>query len=102
MKLTKVIIPIGWIKVHGITQTSVKNCIENCLKILLHMQEKIDIISCVLWLHTTKKTSYEDEEISIGDMPIPKNSTTEALEALGATLKNYWYLAWTVWRKLWS
>ena len=33
-----------------------------------------------------KKSSYEDEEISIGDMPIHKNSTTEALEALGATL----------------
>ena len=32
------------------------------------------------------KTSYEDEEISIGDRPIPKNATTESLEALGATL----------------
>ena len=59
---------------------------ENCLNILLHMQEQIDIISCVLQLHTIKKTSYGDEEISIEDNPIPKNSTTEALEALGDTL----------------
>ena len=32
------------------------------------------------------KNSYEDEESSIVDRPIPKNATTEALEALGATL----------------
>ena len=37
--------------------------------------------------------SCEDEEISIGDRPIPKNATTEALEALGATLNfiNSWF-----------
>ena len=31
------------------------------------------------------KTSYEDEESSIGDRPIPKKTTTESLEALGVT-----------------
>ena len=33
-----------------------------------------------------KKPAYEDEEISIGDRPIPKHVATEELEALGATL----------------
>ena len=32
-----------------------------------------------------KQHSYEDEEIIIGDRPIHKNETTEALEALVAT-----------------
>ena len=43
----------------------------------------------LLWYivaHNLKKPSYEDEESSIGDRPIPKNSTTEALEALVAIL----------------
>ena len=33
-----------------------------------------------------KKKSYEDEEISIVDRPIPKNATIESLESLVATL----------------
>ena len=41
---------------------------------------------CFIVAHDNKKTSYGDEEISIEDNPIPKNSTTEALEALGDTL----------------
>ena len=36
-----------------------------------------------------KQPSYEDEDISIGDRPITKNTPTESLEALGATLKFY-------------
>ena len=35
-------------------------------------------------LHTIKKTSYEDDESSIGGRLIPKHVTTEALEELGA------------------
>ena len=40
-----------------------------------------------------KKPSYEDEESSIGYKPIPKNKTTEALEALGANLNfiGFWF-----------
>ena len=33
-----------------------------------------------------KNPAYEDEESSIGDRIIPKHVTTEAVEALGATL----------------
>ena len=40
---------------------------------------------CAIVAHDFK-TSYEYEESSIGDRPIPKNTTTEALEALGTTL----------------
>ena len=36
--------------------------------------------------HDKIQPAYEDDEISIGDRSIPKNATTEALEALGATL----------------
>ena len=43
-------------------------------------------LMCFIVAHDNKKTSYGDEGISIGDNPIPKNSTTEALEALGDTL----------------
>ena len=50
------------------------------------MQEKIDIISCVLLLHMIKKPAYEYYKISIGDRLIPKHVTTESLEALGSTL----------------
>ena len=42
-------------------------------------------LMCSIVAHD-KKTEYEDEEFSIGDMPIPKNATTESLEALGDTL----------------
>ena len=56
---------------------------------------------CYIVAHDRKQPSYEDEEISIWDMPIPKNATKEALEALGATLIFYWYLDYTVWPKLW-
>ena len=43
---------------------------------------------CCTWY---KKHSYEYEESSIGDRPIPINSTIEALGALGATL-NFIYI----------
>ena len=54
MKLTNVIILIGRIKVPGITQKSVQSFTENCLNILLHMQEQTDTTSCVLFLHIIK------------------------------------------------
>ena len=41
---------------------------------------------CSIVSHDKKQPSYEDEEISIWDRPIPKNATIEALESLGATL----------------
>ena len=47
---------------------------------------------CTIVTHDLK-TSYEDEESSIGDRPILKNAATEELEALGATLIFFWYLA---------
>ena len=34
---------------------------------------------CSIVAHDKIKPSYKDDESSIGDMPIPKNSTTEAL-----------------------
>ena len=41
---------------------------------------------CSLVAHDKIKTAYEYDESSIGDRSIPKNATTEALEALGATI----------------
>ena len=41
---------------------------------------------CFIFAHDKKQPSYEDEECSIGDRPIPKNATIESLEALGTTL----------------
>ena len=43
--------------------------------------------------HDKKQPSYEDEEISIGDRPKPKNAKTKPLEALGATLNfiDFWF-----------
>ena len=49
-----------------------------------HARTDIYHLMCSIIVHDKKQPSYEDEEISIGDMPIPKNSTTEALEALVA------------------
>ena len=43
-------------------------------------------IMCSLVAHDKKLPDYEYDEINIGDRLIPKHSTTEALEALGATL----------------
>ena len=43
-------------------------------------------LMCYIVSHDKKQPSYEDEDSSILDRPIPKNATTEALEALGATL----------------
>ena len=42
---------------------------------------------CSLVPHDNKQSAYEDEESSFGDRVIPKNETTEALEALYATVK---------------
>ena len=41
---------------------------------------------CSLVAHDNIKPDYEDDEISIGDRPLPKHATTETLESLGATL----------------
>ena len=43
-------------------------------------------LMCSLVAHDKKQPDYEDEEISLVDILIPKNSTTESLEALGDTL----------------
>ena len=43
-------------------------------------------ILCSIFEHDKKQPAYEDEERSIGDRLVTKNATTEALEALGATL----------------
>ena len=42
--------------------------------------------------HNKNGPSYEDEESSLGDSPIPKNATIESLEALGDTLNfiDFW------------
>ena len=72
MKWTKLIIPVGLIKVLGITQPSVQGCMELCLKVLFHMQEPIDSIVA----HDKKLPSYEYDESSIGDRLIPKHVTT--------------------------
>ena len=61
-----------------------QSCMEDYMKILEHMEELVDIISCVLLLHTIKNPSNEEKEISIGDRLIPKHVKTEALKALGA------------------
>ena len=68
---------------------------ENCLKILLDMQEHIYHIVCSIVAHDKQQLLYWYEEISIGYSPIPKNATTESLEALGETL-NFIY----IWLKL--
>ena len=43
-------------------------------------------LRCYIVARDKKQPSHEYEESSIGDRPITKNVTTEALEALGATL----------------
>ena len=51
------------------------------------MQELIYIISCVLFLHILKDNLlYKDYRHNIEDRLIHKHITTEALEALGATI----------------
>ena len=40
---------------------------------------------CYKIAHDKQQPRYEDKEKSIGDIPIPKNETTEALEALYVT-----------------
>ena len=42
-------------------------------------------IMCSIISHDKKQPSYEDEESSTGNNPIPNNATPEALQALGAT-----------------
>ena len=41
---------------------------------------------CSIIAHNKQQPLYDDDEISIGVRPIPKNSTTEALVELGATI----------------
>ena len=41
---------------------------------------------CYIIAHDKKQPIYDDDEISIGGRPIPKNATTEALYALSADL----------------
>ena len=41
---------------------------------------------CYLVAHDKKQPAYKYEEVIIGDRLIPKNATTEALEALCCTL----------------
>ena len=47
---------------------------------------------CSIIAHNNNKVTYADDESSGGGRPIPKNATTEELEALGATLKciDFW------------
>ena len=44
-------------------------------------------LMCYLVAHDKIQPAYEDDESSIGDRLLPKNSTTEALESLGDTIK---------------
>ena len=67
MESKKIIIPIGSIKVLGITQPSIINCMEKCFNILLKMQELI--------AHNKQQHTYIDDESSGGGRPIPKNET---------------------------
>ena len=46
----------------------------------------IDNIMCSIIAHNKQQHTYADDESSGGGIPIPKNTTTESLEALGATL----------------
>ena len=46
---------------------------------------------CSLVAHDKKLPAYKDDEITIGDRPMPKHVTTEALEALGRTI-NFIYI----------
>ena len=63
-----------------------KNYMENCFNNSLDMQELIDIISCVLLMHTKQNSSEHDDVVSGGGYPIPSNSTTEELVSLSATI----------------
>ena len=49
-------------------------------------------LMCYIISHDKKQSLYEDEEIVIGDRPIPNNATTESLKALGTTLNfiDFW------------
>ena len=47
---------------------------------------------CYIIAHDKQQPIHIDDEISVRVIPIPKNSTTEELEALGATLNfiDFW------------
>ena len=80
MKLTRLIILIGWIKVHGITYISVKKLHGKLFEYFItHARIDRYHLMCYIVVHDKKQPSYEDEESSIGDRPNPKNATTEAL-----------------------
>ena len=60
---------------------------------------------CYLAAHDKKLPAYEDDEISWGDSIIPKNATTQALEALGDTLNfiDIWIKPLEIlWNKIWN
>ena len=48
-----------------------------------HARTDIYYLMCSIAAHDKKQSSYEYEKRSIRDIPIPKNATTESLEALG-------------------
>ena len=52
-------------------------------------------LMCYLVSHDKIQPAYEDDESSIGDRSIPKNSTTKSLKALGDTLNFI-----DIWQKL--
>ena len=53
---------------------------------ITHAITDIYNLLCTLVEHDKKQPAHEDDEISIGDMLIPKHVTTGSLEALGTTL----------------
>ena len=72
--------------VPGITHIFVRNYMETCLRDLLKMQELIDTISCVLFMHMKKNPSEHDDGSTGGGYPLQLNLTTEALVFLSATI----------------
>ena len=72
--------------VPGITHLFVKIYMEKFLKSLLEMQELIDIILCVILMHTKNNLSIFDDGSSGSGYVLPSDSTTEALVSLSTTI----------------
>ena len=80
MKLKKIIIPIGSIKVLGITYPSTLIFMVKVFECLIkNTRTERYKTMCSIIAHNKQQPVYVDNEISGGGKPIPKNTTTEAL-----------------------
>ena len=76
----KIIILIGEIKVHGITQPYVINCRALCLLMLLEIIEHTDAnVMCYIPAHDAQQPKYNDDSGIESSRAIPKNTISAKL-----------------------